>query len=315
MGKEENSISTSCSACPKNCGANRFFDIKKDKGGGFCGESAVLRLSSASLHFGEEPLITVHGGSGTIFVTGCNLRCSFCQNYQISREGMGAEVPIEDFVKICLLLQQKGAENINIVTGSHHIPLIAEYLKEAKKQGLSIPVAWNSSAYESVGMLKMLEGLVDIWLPDLKTLNPLASKALFRAEDYPTVATKAIDWMLSTSPLKIKEVKRGNETKEKMLSGVIIRHLFLPARLEDTADALEYLKKTADGKACISLMSQYTPVPKSLKQNIFAERLVSDYLFYQDLSSDTSWLPDFSKRQPFSNALATPVWHWREGYI
>ena len=276
------------------------------------------------------------GGSGTIFFTGCTLRCSFCQNYQISQQGMGREISTDEFAAICMQLEEAGAENINLVTGSHHIPAIAAGIRAAKQAGLSIPVAWNSSAYELPEMLDLLEGLVDIWLPDLKTLNPMMSKSLFGAEDYPAAAKRGIRRILSLSPLHISEVKKGKETKEKILSGVIIRHLFLPGRMDDTVMVLDYLKSHADGQACLSLMSQYTPVPfegdaaelegRKKALSAFQNRLVSteedarlrelidsycfEYLFYQDLSDDTSWLPDFRRTQPFSSALAKPVWHW-----
>lgn len=316
---------SSCTQCPRKCGINRT--EKK----GFCKETEKVRIATACLHFGEEPLITVFSGSGTIFFTGCTLRCSFCQNYQISQQGMGKDITKEEFVQMCLKLQEKGAENINLITGSHHIPMIAEFIKSAKENNVTIPFAWNSSAYESVESLEMLKGLVDIWLPDLKTLNPIMSKELFDAEDYPSVAKKAIRWMISTSPMNIKEVKKNGETKEKMSSGVIIRHLFLPGRLSDTETTLEWLKKFADGKSCISLMSQYTPIPSAPSISAFQNRLVNEdedkilrdriseydfeYLFYQELSNDTSWLPDFDRTQPFSNSLATPVWHWKKGFI
>ena len=308
---------------------------------GFCGETEDLRVAVACLHFGEEPLVTVHGGSGTIFFTGCTLHCAFCQNYQISQQGMGVAVDSATFTKMCLTLQQLGAENINLVTGSHHIPVIAEFLRDAKSAGLTIPVAWNSSSYESVEMLELLKDVVDIWLPDLKTLNPLMSKELFAAEDYPTVAKRAIRWMLENTPVQIVEKEKDGVKKEKMLKGTIIRHLFLPGRMEDTILTLDWLKQHADTKSCISLMSQYTPVPfkgdeadlsrreKSLAS--FQNRLVNksedselrklidaydfEYLFYQDLSDDTDWLPDFNRTQPFSNKLAKPVWHWTTGFL
>lgn len=127
-----------CVQCPRNCGINRSCDV------GFCKEPSNIRVASACLHFGEEPPVTVKGGSGTIFITGCNLRCAFCQNYQISQQGMGKNISVEEFADICLRLQDNGAENINIVTGSHAIPALAKGLTLAKKQGLNIPVCWNS---------------------------------------------------------------------------------------------------------------------------------------------------------------------------
>lgn len=330
-----------CNACPRNCGVDR------DAGQlGFCREPADLRISFAGLHFGEEPLVTVFGGSGTIFFTGCNLRCAFCQNYQISQDGYGRSVSSEEFTKICLDLQAKGAENINLVTGSHHIPLLAQYLKAARSAGVTIPFCWNSSAYESVEMLELLKGLVTIWLPDLKTLSGVLSGKLFAAPDYPEVATKAIKWMIENNPLKIVSIPEpagakpvewaeAGQPRDKMLSGVIIRHLFLPGKFEETADVLSWLKENADGHCCISLMNQYTPVPfkedaarvekRATALKAIENRLVNDqefqdvqdlleafdfdYLFYQELTDDTSWLPDFTRPQPFSNKLATPVWH------
>lgn len=321
-----------CNQCPRNCSVNR------EKQKGFCLETQELKIASATLHFGEEPLITVHGGSGTIFVTGCNLRCAFCQNYQISQQGMGKSVSLEEFAAICLKLQDKGAENINIVTGSHHIPFLAQGLKRAKNEGLTIPVCWNSSAYESIEALSLLEGVVDIWLPDLKTLNPLISDAVFKAKNYPSVAKRAIKWMMSHSETVIEEING----KEKMLSGVIIRHLVLPGRLEDTKLVFDWLKENTEmalkdsSDAFLSIMSQYTPVNFREEFNLdrqralesFQNRLLSkkefasvqemihsyDFscLFYQELEEDTEWLPDFSKAQPFSYALAKPVWHWKE---
>lgn len=327
-----------CRQCPRNCGVNRNTSL------GFCKEPDSIRIAVACLHFGEEPLITVHGGSGTIFLTGCNLRCAFCQNYQISQQGMGAVVSKEEFAEICLKLEEAGAENINLVTGSHHVPAIAEGLSEAKKQGLKLPVCWNSSGYDSVDSLKMLDGLVTIYLPDLKTLSSELSKSLCAAEDYPEKAKEAISWMIKHNPLKLtsvtKEIDGKKVVKDKILQGVIVRHLFLPGRFFETADVLEWLKHNANGKAIISLMSQYTPVPfKGSKEELekrrkslssIENRLVNknedadlrdlieaydfDYLFYQDLCADTEWLPDFERKQPFSYKLARPIWHWRHGW-
>ena len=225
-----------CQACPRQCGVNR-----EEGQLGFCKEPADLRIAFAGLHFGEEPLVTVFGGSGTIFFTGCTLRCVFCQNYQISQDGLGRAVSEKEFVDICLKLQAKGAENINLVTGSHHIPKIAQFIRAAKDAGVSIPFCWNSSAYESVEMLELLKGLVTIWLPDLKTLSSPLSEKLFAAPDYPEVAKKAIKWMIDNNPLQIQSIPEPKNAKpvewaepgqnrDKMTSGVIIRHLFLPGK-------------------------------------------------------------------------------------
>lgn len=326
----------SCTQCPRKCGTDRTSGKT-----GFCGETDEVRIAVACLHFGEEPLVTVHGGSGTVFFTGCTLRCAFCQNYQISQDGTGRAVSSAEFSEICLRLQQAGAENINLVTGSHIIPRLASYLRDARTAGVTIPFCWNSSSYENVEMLELLKDIVSIWLPDLKTLSRTLAKQLFAAEDYPETASQAILWMMNNYPVKIVKKTVNNVVKEKIEQGVIIRHLFLPGKFEETADTLEWLKKNADGRAVISLMSQYTPVPfkeddAHLQQRTKAlsaieNRLVNktedsdlrdlidaydfEYLFYQDLSDDTSWLPDFNRVQPFSNALAKPYWHWTKGFV
>ncbi len=318
-----------CLQCPRACGVDRTAGLS-----GFCGEGIKLRAAVACLHFGEEPLVTVFGGSGTIFLSGCSLACAFCQNYQISQKGYGKEISEEDFAKICLDLQKAGAENINIVTGSHQIPAIADALKAARAEGLAIPICWNSSGYESVESLELLRGLVDIWLPDIKTLDKALSKKLFNAENYPEAAKAALLWMMDASPLKIVSVKKDGQEKEKILSGVIARHLFLPGHFSQSADVLDWLKKNGDGRAIISLMSQYTPVPfkeeeaalqkRKAALSAIQNRLVSkeedsdlrdlieaydfDLLFYQELSDDTSWLPDFTKDSPFGNKLSRVIW-------
>ena len=332
---------TFCSLCPRKCNVNR------ENESGFCGEKNLLKIATACLHFGEETVITCFGGSGTIFFTGCTLRCSFCQNYQISQKQMGATVDSEKFVKMCLLLQSKGAENINLVTPSHFTNILSDYIKKAQDSGVIIPFCWNSSAYESIEALEKLKNLVTIFLPDLKTLDTNLSNKLFKASDYPERAKDAILWMVENNPIKIEtkvdvDKETGLEcTKEKLLTGVIIRHLFLPGKLEQTVEVLQWLKENIDNKAFISLMSQYTPVNFSEEKNellnrqkslsILDNRIVSceedndfrdlidiyefENLFYQDLVQDTQWLPDFNQIQPFSNKLATPVWHWSKGFL
>ena len=348
-----------CRQCPRKCGVDRIAAVVPENAtgvpepvegpstkSGFCRETSDLRIAFAGLHFGEEPLVTVFGGSGTIFFTGCTLRCAFCQNYQISQDGLGRAVDSAEFTDICLKLQAAGAENINLVTGSHHIPKIAEFLRAARDGGVTVPFCWNSSAYESVEMLELLKGLVTIWLPDLKTLDSSLAHDLFAAPNYPESATTAIRWMIENNPLEIVSIPEPPNAKpaewaepgqprDKMQSGVIIRHLFMPGKFEQTAEVLGWLKENADGRAIISLMNQYTPVPFEEEANLLAarrkalatleNRLVSqqedadiqdlieaydfEYLFYQELTDDTSWLPDFRRTQPFSNKLATPVWH------
>ncbi|MDR2394510.1 MAG: radical SAM protein [Treponema sp.] len=315
-----------CTLCPRNCGADRL-------GGktGYCKETAALRIAAATIHRGEEPPITGSGGSGTIFISGCNLGCRFCQNYQISQEGLGKALSPEAFVRLCLVLQEEGAENINLVTGSHAVPALAAGITAARSQGLSIPVLWNSSAYELPSTLSLMESVLDLYLPDLKTLDPALGARFFHASDYPEHAQKSILWMLEKRPLRFTGAHR-------LVSGVLIRHLVLPDYLESTKTVLQWFAEKAQGKALLSVMMQYTPVPGApgetgnppnpgpgkLDRYVHTQEYeqVLAWLdafaitegFYQELVPDTGWIPDFSRFQPFSSDLSRSVWHWKEGY-
>lgn len=301
---------------------------------GFCGETAALRIASASLHSGEEPPLTGGKGSGTIFVTGCNGGCRFCQNVQISQKGMGRAVTQAEFVAICRELQRRGAANINIVTGSHAIPAIANGLCAAREAGLTLPVLWNSSAYETTEALALLDGeyggrgglmrLVDVWLPDLKTLDSDVAARWLTAPDYPSAAVKAIRFMIDRAPLEWQ----GVPFESALLRGVIVRHLVLPGELASTREALRWFAENARGRALLSLMTQYTPVQAaenapipdaylSKKENAAALKMLDEFGidegFVQEPIQDNSWLPDFRKTNPFAAALSVPVWHWKHG--
>ncbi|MDR2484966.1 MAG: radical SAM protein [Treponema sp.] len=310
-----------CRLCPRNCGADRLNGYK-----GYCGETGELRIAAASIHRGEEPPVTGTGGSGTIFITGCNLGCTFCQNHQISQNGMGKTVSQDEFVRICLALQEQKAENINIVTGSHAVPALVEGIALARSQGLALPVLWNSSGYESLEALSLLEDTIDIYLPDLKTLDKVIAGRFFNAPDYPEHAQKAIIRMMETRRLRFKPV-RGTHTAPAV-SGVIIRHLVLPAYLEATRDVLCWFAEYARDRALLSLMTQYTPVKQAGIDRHLNEKEYKRILqwleefgiedgFYQELTPDTGWLPDFNRQNPFSSELSTPIWHWKtpEGAI
>lgn len=315
----------SCVLCPKRCKINRNAGQT-----GFCKETNKLRIAWAGLHLGEEPPVTGVGGSGTIFITGCNLRCSFCQNYQISQQGMGRAVSLREFSDICLLLQSEHAENINIVTGSHAIPAIAAGLQLAKQNGLIIPVVWNSSAYETEEAVDLLRNCVDGWLPDIKTLNREVAAQVFAAPDYPDTAVKAVLKMASLSPLKIEYPDAEKYPLGRLISGVIVRHLALPARMQDSKAVLKWFAANLKNKALLSLMTQYTPVnanPNAQKISLFENRMLKnsediilrnflsvlqiDNGFYQELVPSSDWLPDFNRKQTFSSTLSKPLWHWK----
>jgi putative pyruvate formate lyase activating enzyme len=290
---------------------------------GFCGETATLRIAAVSIHRGEEPPVTGACGSGAVFVSGCALQCAFCQNYQISQQGMGKATTEAEFARICLALQEKNAENINIVTGSHAAPSLAAGIRAARKQGLAIPVMWNSSAYETLESLSLLEDVIDAYLPDLKTLDSAIAERFFKAAGYGEAAAAAIKRMLEFRDLRYEGAV--------LRSGVIIRHLVVPGHLGATRDVLRWFAENVMGKGLLSLMTQYTPV----RNGDIPNRSVNDaeyetvlgWLdefgiedgFYQELTPDMSanseWLPDFNRVNSFPSKLSTPVWHWRTGFV
>ena len=239
-----------CDLCPRNCGVNR------EKGEiGFCGAGNSLKIARYSLHFWEEPCISGDNGSGTIFFSCCNLKCLFCQNYEISTNNKGKDITIEEFKNICLELQKRGANNINLVTPTMYIPFIKEGLILAKNDGLKIPIVYNSSGYESVNSLKELDGLIDIYLPDFKYFdNSLASKFSL-VNDYVSYAKKSLKEMYRQ--VGSSKIKNGIMTK-----GVIVRHLLLPGHVDDSKKVVKYLYDNYKDNIYISLMNQYTPVRK-----------------------------------------------------
>jgi putative pyruvate formate lyase activating enzyme len=297
-----------CLFCPRACGVDRLAGVR-----GFCGETAELRVAAAVLHRGEEPPLSGKGGSGAIFIGGCNLGCVFCQNYQISQGPLGRLVSIDEFSRICLALQDRGAENINIVTGSHAVPAVILGIIAARSASLRLPVLWNSSAYESPETLDLLRDHVDMYLPDLKTLDSDTAARFFRAPDYPQIAAAAI--------LKMIEMRSGK---------VIIRHLILPGRLDSTRSVLRWFAEHAKGKALLSLMTQYTPVkrgsgrqPGGAPGRFLSEAEYETVLgwlgeygiedgFCQEPVTGSGWLPDFNRENPFSSGLSTTVWNWKE---
>jgi putative pyruvate formate lyase activating enzyme len=222
---------------------------------GYCGVKNTLRVARAALHFWEEPCISGEEGSGAVFFTGCNLRCVFCQNYQIARAEQGKEITVERLVEIFLELQEQKANNINLVTATHYVPQVVEALKMAKEKGLYIPVVYNCGGYETVETLKLLEGLVDIYLPDFKYVDSERAKRYSRAEDYPEVAKAALAEMVRQQP-KAEFDERGI-----MKKGVIVRHLMLPGGIKDSKAVVNYLYETYGDQIYISLMNQYTPLP------------------------------------------------------
>lgn len=244
-----NRLLDKCMLCPKNCYVNR-----NDGELGFCKSGNKIKIAKAYLHMWEEPPISGNNGSGTIFFSNCNLRCIFCQNFYISKDGNGVEITVDRFSEICLDLQKQGALNINLVTPTHYVPLIIDGIKLAKSRGLIIPIVYNSSGYEKVETIKMLDGIVDVYLPDFKYYSVMYAVKYSSCKDYFKYASESLDEMVRQQPKCIFD-KDGNITK-----GVIVRHLLLPNMEEDSKKIIKYLYDKYKDNIFISIMNQYTPV-------------------------------------------------------
>lgn len=280
-----------CALCPRNCHVNRLAGQR-----GYCGQTARLKAARAALHFWEEPCISGTAGSGAVFFSGCPLRCLYCQNHDIAVGKAGREITPERLSEIFLELQEKGANNINLVTPTHFVPLIVPALEDAKRRGLRIPVVYNTSSYEKVDTLRLLEGLVDIYLPDFKYESQQLSGILSHAPDYFETAKAAVAEMVRQTGeprflapdgriLNARQMNEacGEEGNKKvcavdnsgdreavdadflMIRGVIVRHLALPGQGEDSRRVLHYLLETYGNRIYISIMNQYTPMPAVIK--------------------------------------------------
>lgn len=238
-----------CNICPRRCGADR-----ENGSLGFCGASNKIRIARAALHFWEEPCLSGKNGAGTVFFSYCNMKCVYCQNYRISTRGAGHEVSIGELAEIFLDLQSQGANNIDLVTPTHYALDIAEAVKKAKNSGLHIPVLYNCGGYESVETLKRLEGLIDIYMPDMKYYRDKYAVKYSSAPRYFETACAALEEMYRQTGAFVLD-ENGI-----MQSGVIVRHMMLPGLMLDTKKIMDYLFDTYGNNIYISLMSQYTPL-------------------------------------------------------
>lgn len=266
-----------CMLCPRACGVNRTEGAR-----GVCGQSANVRLARAALHFWEEPCISGTNGSGAVFFCGCSLQCVFCQNREIATGQAGIEIPKERLAEIFLELQEQHANNINLVTPGHYAPHIIAAVESARRQGLRIPIVYNTGSYETVDTIRSLEGIVDVYLPDFKYMDAALAEKYSHAKDYPNAAKAAIAEMVRQQPqarfvpelqqreggLSV-EIQSGTDcdTEQKaqtqiqvMTAGVIVRHLLLPGMLYDSKHILKYLYEQYGNQIYYSLMSQYTPL-------------------------------------------------------
>ena len=241
---------TACELCPRRCRANRAAGEV-----GICGAGPALKLARAALHFWEEPPISGDAGSGTIFFSGCSLKCVYCQNHEISTGNFGIEVPPARLVEIMLELQDQGALNINLVTATHFAHLLPEAIRTARARGLSLPIVYNTSGYERVDAVRALEGLVDIWLTDFKYAGAELGRRLSHVPDYPEVARAALAEMARQVREAGGIAARADGTWTR---GIIVRHLVLPGHADDSCRVLDLIWETV-GDVPISVMNQYTP--------------------------------------------------------
>lgn len=263
---------TDCCLCPRNCHVDRTQGKT-----GYCGQTDQIRAARAALHMWEEPCISGDAGSGAVFFSGCPLGCVFCQNHSIAAGRLGKTIATERLAEIFLELQDQKAWNINLVTAGHFATQVVRALELAKGQGLKLPIVYNTSGYEKVETLRMFEGLVDIYLPDFKYLSAELADAYSHAADYPQVAKLALQEMVRqvgsaqfeivsgensgrvTDEL-LTDVDYGDGELERMLQGVVVRHLVLPGYVEESKNVIRYLYETYGNQIYISIMNQYTPM-------------------------------------------------------
>lgn len=245
MNKYEN-----CLLCPRKCGINRSTGQT-----GVCGVSSEIKVARAALHYWEEPCISGKRGSGAVFFSGCSLHCVFCQNREISDGKAGKLISKERLSDIFMELADKGANNINLVTPGQYIPDIVWAVNDAKSRGMKLPIIYNTSGYENVTELKLLEGIVDVYLPDFKYMDSTLSARYSRAKDYPSVAKQALSEMVRQQPDVVIDDATGLIQK-----GVIVRQLLLPGHVNDAKAVLKYLYDTYHNHVYISMMSQFTPI-------------------------------------------------------
>ena len=270
-----------CTICPFECKVNR-----NEGSLGRCKAPSKIKVALYKLHFDEEPCISGKAGSGTIFFSDCNLKCKFCQNYKVSCESKGEEISEEELADIMLKLQEMGANNINLVTATPYIPMVIEAIKIAKKDGLRLPILYNTSGYETLDTLKALEGYIAIYLPDFKYFDNDLGKRLSNVTNYREVASKAIKEMQ-------RQVGKNIFNEDGIMQkGIIIRHLVMPNNNENSKKVLKWIKLNMPKDVMISLMAQYFPTYKaenieeiSRKLNEEEYREIEDYLYSLDLEN------------------------------
>ena len=303
-----NALYQSCRLCPRECGVNRLDDET-----GICGESAELRIASIEPHFGEEPPISGRRGSGTVFFSGCTLRCEFCQNYQISCQHLGEVMTASQVAeRLEQLHRQRGIHNVNFVTPDHFLPHTVEIVAELRRRSVDLPILYNTSGYCKVESLHLLEGIADMYLPDFKYSDADLAQALSHAKDYPDIALTAIAEMVRQTGF-LDSFLAGGAVASR---GVLVRHLVLPGHVQNSLDALTTLFLEFGKELPLSLMSQYWPA-RRMKADELNRRVTPDefhevhdhalalgfqHLFVQPVAhgdNESDFLPDFRRKRPF----------------
>jgi len=280
-----------CKLCPRECKVNRI-----DGKSGRCRAGVNPKIALADLHFFEEPCISGKSGSGTVFFSGCNLGCKFCQNYEISQLGKGKEISIEELSNEFLNLQKRGANNINLVTGFAFVPQIIEALKIAKNNGLVIPIVYNTSGYESLETLKLLDGYIDVYLPDLKYGFNELSENLSDCKNYFDIATIAIKEMVRQ--VGVPEFDENGMIKK----GVIVRHLILPNHIQNSKKVLRWISKNLPKKIFVSVMAQYFPTYRAnefedINRKLNKEELEKIEIFMEELNLENGYIQNIEENE------------------
>ncbi|NVL93178.1 MAG: radical SAM protein [Desulfobacterales bacterium] len=326
---EESLIShyKACELCPRRCGVDRTASQL-----GFCGEGTHLHIATIEAHLGEEPPISGKNGSGTVFFSGCSLRCLLCQNYQISQEGLGREWTLQEVVdRLAALHEHEGIHNVNFVTPDHFLPHTVAVIRRLRERGIRIPTVYNLSGYQRVESLRMIEPIADIYLPDFKYADPALARRFSQSADYATVALEALSEMVCQKGFldtfvreDDNEIVSTNDLSPPSREGVLARHLILPGQVQNSLQVLSMLFVEFGRELPISLMSQYVPVrqlpldsplnrqvTRDEFQEVFqhAQELGFRNLFVQypgKVAGDTKpFLPDFSAVNPFPGNMRT----------
>lgn len=296
-------LPTKCNLCPRACGVNRAAGER-----GYCGVGSEILVARAALHYWEEPPISATSGSGTIFFSGCPLKCVYCQNSPIASCRAGIAVSSQDIARMCLDLQSKGALNINMVTATHVAPLVRGALLDAREQGLHLPVVWNTSGYENVQAIKDNKGFIDVYLSDFKYASTRLAQNYSSAPDYSEIALRAIDAMLQAVGALSYDDYQG---QTRLVSGVVVRHLMLPGELDDSKRVVKMLWQNFGTSIALSLMNQYTPVLATNAEE--GATLSAQYLSQYPQLACTVRDEDYERLLDYADSLGVPDYFWQQG--